>query len=287
MPHTSPEEIRIQAGGLDLAALVSGPEEGSPVLAMHGWLDNAATFTPLRGLLPPGLRLVAIDLPGHGRSEHRRAGEVYHFIDWVRVVLDVADALQWPTFTILGHSMGAAIAALVGGTAPERIARMVWIDGLGPWAAPDSQAPAQLARSITEHRTLAKKHSRKMRDPDHAAAILSTVYADLSPRSLHILLERGLKESSEGVEFSYDLKLRAASPIRLTEAQVLAFLEAITAPVLFIRPEHGWPADPALMQRRREAVKNIHLVDVEGGHHVHLEHPDRLAAPIAAFLTQS
>jgi pimeloyl-ACP methyl ester carboxylesterase len=64
------EETSFEIGGLRLAARVHGPADGRPVLAAHGWLDNAASFDHLAPLLP-GLRLVALDLAGHGRSGHR------------------------------------------------------------------------------------------------------------------------------------------------------------------------------------------------------------------------
>ena len=70
-------------------------EPGAPkVLALHGWLDNAASFIPLSAQLP-GLDLVAIDLPGHGRSAHLPPGADYSFVGAINAILDVADALGW------------------------------------------------------------------------------------------------------------------------------------------------------------------------------------------------
>ena len=53
--------------GLRVAAIEWGADGARPVLALHGWLDNAASFARLATLLDR-LHLVAIDLPGHGRS---------------------------------------------------------------------------------------------------------------------------------------------------------------------------------------------------------------------------
>jgi pimeloyl-ACP methyl ester carboxylesterase len=102
---------------LDIAlGRITGLRTGTPgapkVRALHGWLDNAASFVPLAPWLP-GIELVAPDLPGHGRSVHLPQGADYSFAGAVNSVLDIADALGWDRFALLGHSMGAGIGSLV------------------------------------------------------------------------------------------------------------------------------------------------------------------------------
>ncbi|RZA20347.1 MAG: alpha/beta fold hydrolase, partial [Lysobacteraceae bacterium] len=103
--------------------------DGPRVLALHGWLDNAASFIPLSPHLHQ-LDVVAIDLPGHGRSAHLPAGTDYSFVGAMNAVLDVADALGWARFALLGHSMGAGIASLIAAACPQRIERLLAIDAL-------------------------------------------------------------------------------------------------------------------------------------------------------------
>ena len=73
-----PEEVEIQTSTLRLVAKCWGKPEGLPVLALHGWLDNAATFDHLAPFLPE-FRLVSLDLPGHGFSDHRPIWNVISF----------------------------------------------------------------------------------------------------------------------------------------------------------------------------------------------------------------
>lgn len=279
------EEITIDIPGLRLAARAWGPADGQPVLAMHGWLDNAATFDRLAPLMPETLRLVVLDLPGHGLSEHRPAGSSYHFVDWVACATDAADALGWSRFSILAHSLGAAVGLLVAGACPERIERLALIDGLGPWTLPDEDAVRQLRRGLDERAVLLRKQPRHFRSIDEAVETLGGVYTDLSPGSLRLLVERGSVAVAGGVTFRYDLALRAASLYRMTEGQVLSILQAITCPVLLVRPRAGWPFEPEAMRQRLEAIARHELLEVDGGHHVHLEHPERVAGPIVRFLT--
>src|SRR5690606_21878355 len=118
-------ELDIPAGRI--AGLRWG-EPGAPrVLALHGWLDNAASFVPLAAefeRIGTQVDLVAPDLPGHGRSAHLAQGADYSFAGALHSVLDIADALGWDRFALLGHSMGAGIASLVAAGAPGRVERL-------------------------------------------------------------------------------------------------------------------------------------------------------------------
>lgn len=77
------EEIQLTVPWGHVSGLAFGPVDGHPVLAVHGWLDNATSFVDMQKHLPRDIRLVAIDLPGHGFSSHRPAGTKYSFLDWV------------------------------------------------------------------------------------------------------------------------------------------------------------------------------------------------------------
>ncbi|HEY4581523.1 MAG TPA: alpha/beta fold hydrolase, partial [Lysobacter sp.] len=122
-------EIHLDTPFGRLAALRFG-HGGTPVLALHGWLDNAASFLPLSAHLD-GVDLVALDLPGHGASAHLPAAAEYTLVNAARAVLCAADALGWPRFSLLGHSMGGAIATLVAAGAPQRVERLALIEALG------------------------------------------------------------------------------------------------------------------------------------------------------------
>ena len=89
-----------------------------PLLALHGWQDNAATFDRLAPLLP-GHHIVAMDFAGHGLSDWRAEGMRYHTLDHVDDVLSVVEQLGWQTFRLLGHSMGAGIGVLLAGALPK------------------------------------------------------------------------------------------------------------------------------------------------------------------------
>jgi pimeloyl-ACP methyl ester carboxylesterase len=277
----SGEPLTVDLPGLTVHGLAWGPPDAAPVLAIHGWLDNAASFARLAPLLGDR-RVVAVDLPGHGYSDHRAASAAYHFSDWVPDVIAVADRLGWRRFALVGHSMGAGVACLVAGTFPERIERLVLLEGLGPLSETAADTPARLKRHVLQRRQ--PESRRVMPDRGEAAERVLRATWNLAPASAQLLVERGTREVPGGVEWRWDERIRRSSPVRLTEEQVLAFLALIDCPVLAVRASHGYPFDEAYLMPRLEALRHLTVLEVEGGHHVHLDHPERVVEAIRLHL---
>ena len=122
-------EISIPLPSGTLAGWTYGPEDGTPILAIHGWLQHADCWLPLLPYFPSNRRIIAIDLPGHGRSAHRGTGMGYAVSDFTRDIYALLEHLQLAQAHVLGHSMGAMIAFLFAGAFPERVASLTLIDG--------------------------------------------------------------------------------------------------------------------------------------------------------------
>lgn len=277
-------ERTIEIPGLSLAARVHGPDDGLPVLALHGWLDNAASFDRLAPLLPD-LRIVALDLPGHGRSQHRPSG-FYTFIDYVADVAHVADALGWQKFALLGHSLGAGVGALLAGTWPDRVRRLVLLEGLGPMSDADARAPERLRDAIAGELAAVRRSGERTGYPDFDSVARRLADAvSMQPSSAEVLLRRGLHEVAPGRwDWRADGRLRLPSRVRLTEAQVEAFLRAITCPTLLLRARPGIVVDAAFIEARLAWIADLTHVERPGGHHIHLDDPETVAAVVGPFL---
>lgn len=277
-------EISIELPHLQLEGLEWGPVDGPPVLALHGWLDNAGSFERLAPILE-GLRVVAVDLAGHGRSQHRPPGVVHHFVDWPPEIGFAADALGWSHFSLLGHSMGAGISSLVPATFPKRVRRVVLLEGAGPMAAPAELAATQLVSALADENREKTASGRVF--PDLDAAIRARIRdTDIDRASARLLVERGTRAAEGGVRFTHDPRLKTRSRLRFTENQVLAFLAAIDCPVLAVRALQGWPFPEDIVNNRLSVIPNLETAEVEGGHHVHLTHPERVAPVVNGFLSR-
>ena len=280
-----PEELEIQTSSIRLVAKCWGNPDGLPVLAFHGWLDNAATFDNLAPLLPE-LRILSLDLPGHGHSDHRPSGSAYYFIDMVMDVIEVADVLGLESFSLLGHSMGAGVATYLAGTLQEKIDYVILIEGIGSIVQKPEKMPEDFRESAIQWMSRFKKQLPIYPDIESAVKARHQVGGILKS-SVRPLVERGLQPVNGGYTWRSDPILKSKSRHYFTEEQAQAFIKEITAPVLLIEAEHTekdyWYE---LLQKRMPYVKNLQHQIVPGGHHLHLDNPEPVAMAIREFLNK-
>jgi len=272
----APRESRITLPHLTLSALEWGAAAAPPLLALHGWLDNAGSFATLAPLLAARYRVIALDLPGHGHSDHLPAGASYHYVDHVRVVLDVLAALALPRCHLLGHSLGAGIASLVASAAPTRIERLHLIEGLGP-LGDDGTRTLQRFRDALATPPANGKTLRVFRSIEQAAAARA-IASGLDAELARPIIERGLRETGSGWQWRSDPRLMRATAVRLAETQAHALLAGIEAPTALLLSQPATPYLPStLMQARAACVPRIAVEHMDGGHHLQLEHPQAVA----------
>jgi len=287
MSVAAPREYTIRLRELRLAAMAWGDPADPPLIAVHGWLDNAASFARLAPLL--GRHVIAIDLAGHGRSEHRGAANSYAWVDYLAELDEVIAQSGPDRVDLLGHSLGASLVGAYAAAVPEKVARLLLIEGLGPLASGPERTlevlrRGMLARSITQRSPL-----RVFESIDAAAAIRQRA-SGISAESARLIVERGLRPRGddgavEGYVWSSDPRLTLPSMQRFSEDQVRALVSGIAAPTLLILAE---PAAPylatELIERRIACVQVIQVVRLAGTHHLHLDDPRPVAKAIREFL---
>lgn len=240
------------------------------MIALHGWLDNAGSFDLLAPLLT-GAHVFAVDLPGHGFSANRSADAAYNIWQDVGDIADLADRLEWPRFNLLGHSRGAAIAALFAGTFPERIDRLALIEGGIPIFGRAAEAPENLAKAIVGSQQLRNKSGRVFSDRSTAIGERANGFSKVSIAAAEILAKRSLREVPGGYQWHADQRLKSGSEMRLTGEQVAAFVGRIGAPVLMFLADDSPFAHRAPFVDMLDAFRDLRVERLPGGHHLHLE----------------
>ena len=278
------KEISIDLPHVRLQALQFG-EGAHTVLALHGWMDNAMSFAPIAPyLVDDDTRLIAIEFAGHGRSDHRPINSGYHFSDHMRDVMFAVEALKLEQVDIIGHSLGAIAISMLAGVYPQRFRRLVCIEGYGPPFVSDHHS---LAEALAE-RLLQLDYTRNRATkiyPHFAQLVQARIQAGkMKEESAALLMQRNIEEvANGGFRFISDRRLSLGQPLMMSEGQVMEFIERIEAPVLMIEGEQGFVPHWPHFKARYEKTPRLELVSMPGGHHLHMDDPERVAQVIRAF----
>ncbi|WP_312514651.1 alpha/beta fold hydrolase [Stutzerimonas nitrititolerans] len=279
MSHTF-GEVRLRLPHLEVAAHLYGPENGRPVIALHGWLDNAASFSRLAPLLN-GVRIVALDLPGHGLSDHRPPGAGYNIWDYAYDILQTAEQFGWQRFSLLGHSLGGIVSVLLAGAMPERIERLALIDGLIPYTGEAESAPRKLGEALRALLAVDRKRKPVYASFDQAVAARMKGVGAVSREAAERLAQRGLMPVPGGYTWRTDPRLMLPSPLRLTLAHAQAFAQRVECPTSLIIARQGLMTDAKVIEFIDSLPFESHRL--HGGHHLHLDDDEGAAAIAAVF----
>lgn len=280
------EERSFEVDGLLIAAKCWNSGATHKAIAMHGWLDNCTSFD-LIALALKDIELVAIDSLGHGKSDFRSADSEYLIWAEVSELFSVADQLGWETFNLIGHSRGAGISSLCAGTFPNRIERLVLIEGGIPLPMEAAEAPENLAAHITVTQKLAGTKGTQFNTWDEAIAARADGFTKVSTSAAEILATRSLLPDGQSFRWHADARLKAPSSMKLTHDEVDAFLNRITAPTLLIEATEGIIRKMPFAERHIAHIAPLTRAVLPGGHHLHMEEAAaECGALIEDFLTK-
>ncbi|MCB0403410.1 MAG: alpha/beta hydrolase [Bdellovibrionales bacterium] len=256
------------------------------MLALHGWLDNAATFDRLAPLLK-GLRLVAPDFPGHGLSDHLPTGMQYHFVGSIPVLAELVQQLGWKRYGVLGHSMGAAVGSLLAAISPAEVTGLFLIDSLGPLSDSPEGNVGRLKHFVDRWIKEPRRSSPRLFPSLDAMVEARQKVAAIGSKGARCILERGAVASNDGLRWRSDPRLTLPSSLRMTEEQVLAFLSHIQCPTEILWASEGLPGRlpyvKEQLEKRCAAIPQLKQHQLAGGHHLQLDSPEAVALLVQTF----
>jgi pimeloyl-ACP methyl ester carboxylesterase len=282
MSHPKPRQHCWEVHGLKLEGMSWGDEALPPLLALHGWLDNAASFAVLAPLIKTHY-VVALDLTGHGRSSWRSPDATYQIWDDLPEIMAVIDQLGWETFDLMGHSRGAIISTLLASAIPARVNHLVLLDALTTEGIEEQEFCVQLAKFLVDKPRRLNKEGRVYTSLEQAIAARTRV--GLSSHAAQLLAQRSLSNKGEGFVWDSDPRLWGPSAVKLTKGQNRAVLEGLSMPTLYLQAENGLVKSPEVIVRAQETISALQAEVVPGGHHFHMEgEVSAVADRIACFL---
>ncbi|KXO13459.1 putative hydrolase/acyltransferase [Moritella sp. JT01] len=280
----------IEVNGKTIAGLRYGDKSKPILLAVHGWLDNAASFIPLVEELKRNLddgslpyQFIAIDLPGHGHSDHK--GGHYNFIEWVEDLYQIIKTQHWGSVSIVGHSMGAMISSIFAATFPELVNRLILIEGLGAISAEAEQTVSQLRKGIESRYNYNQSGSVNANTLTLEKVVKARCFvSDLTEQNAVLICRRNLIINAGKMTWRSDPKLKLRSLIRLTESQVIDILSSISMRCLIIVGDKGYPLIVEKLKSDIFNKENFDILTLIGGHHIHMDNAVETASVIVKFV---
>jgi len=258
----------IDIPGIRLAACQWG-ENGKPtIIALHGWLDNLASFSKIATGLKD-YRVIAIDFPGHGHSQHRTQDVAYHMFDYVSDIIEATKVLKLQKFHIMGHSMGGIITSLIAGCFPKQILSVIFIEGILPLHANNTENCQLQLKKYLKMKSLFGNKKTIYKTKKTAIKKRMSGLMPLGIEAASILVERGLTQCEGGWCWRTDKRLMLPSMTKLTTTQCEYFISNLDMPVLLILAENGIYLDAHEDFHTRWA--NFKIKILPGGHHLHLD----------------
>ena len=265
-----------------------GEADAPKLFMLHGWMDVGASFQFLVDAFERDWHVVAPDWRGFGRSAWCADG--YWFADYIadlEAILDVF-APNEPA-RLIGHSLGGNVVTLYAGIRPERVAKVVSLDGFGIPAEDAAGAPLKYAKWLDA-----------LRDPPAFApyASLAAVADRLQKNNPRLSRDKAEFLAGHWAESLPDGSARLVSdprhklpfPIVYRMEEVRAVWARVTAPVLWVGASDSFvltwlgEGENGLRERLR-AIRNCSLVTIpDAGHMLHHDQPAAVDAVIEPFL---
>jgi len=230
-------------------------------MLLHGLTCNAAYWLRVAPLLD-GLRVVALDLRGHGLSAHR---DSYGYADYESDLLALLDDLGLERAAVAGHSLGGYVA-LLAASRSDRVGPVLAVDVKSDWTDADADLAAR------------SRGAAQRVEPERAVLVdrlARTIPSEAAPE-LDVLAERSIEAVDDGWRFRWDRRVLATEPV-----DPFAFLPAVRSPAAVMAGAESGVMPPAAAERFAAAIPGAVLEVIAGvGHHVELEAPEAVAARI-------
>lgn len=292
-PRRQSESRFLELRGLRHHVRVWEPSADRPLrgtlLMLHGWMDVSASFQFIVDALADDWRVYAPDWRGYGLTD-RSGADSYWFADYLADLDRLLDALSPDEpASVVAHSMGGNVAMLYAGVRPERIARLINLEGMGLPATEPSQAPQRYQQWLDELRD--PPGPRYFASIDEIAQRLMRNDPRLSVDKAEFLGAHWAQALPDGrLELAGDPAHRIVNPVLYRVEEAVACWRQISAPVLLVVSErfNDWHAfvDSPEYQQRLGVIRELSTVRIEGsGHMLHHDRPDEVARLIEGFMT--
>lgn len=269
-----PRSYQIDAPRIRLNIVEWGDPSAPPLILQHGGRDHARSWDWVAQAFAGSHRVIVPDLRGHGDSEWSRDGG-YDLFAYLEDFAALVRLLDLPPCAMVGHSLGGNIVTRFAGLYPDRVTRLVNIEGLGdsPEVVARRAAQDQLAllRDYLEER--ARHLARRPRDYPNRAALferMRQIDPRLTPETVEHLALHAARDNPDGtVRLKHDPALFPPNGVDIPHATKELMWAAIACPVLLVYGADSWASNPAVDGRAGHFRDARVELFADAGHWVH------------------
>jgi pimeloyl-ACP methyl ester carboxylesterase len=268
------------------------PGGAPPLVMMHGWMDIGASFQFVVDALAAERQVIAADWRGFGQTEAPAATDAYWFADYLGDLDALLDAISPDApVDLAGHSMGGNVVMTYAGVRPQRVRRLINLEGFGLPDMPPDAAPGRLAKWLDELKV--EQRLRDFASLDEVAARLCKTNPRLAADKAAWLAGQWAAPDGQGRwRLRADAAHKRINPVPYRAAEAVAVWRAITAPLLWVQGDRvdldrhwGGRYTEAEFQQRLAVVPQVTQCKLrDAGHMLHHDQPEALAAAIEAHL---
>jgi pimeloyl-ACP methyl ester carboxylesterase len=265
-------------------------QNGKPALVLvHGGLDHARNWDWVARALREHFHVYAVDLRGHGNSAWA-PGAMYSIAEYTLDLSALADVIgNFPIF-LIGHSLGGILTLLYSGIYPDRVRKVVSIEGLGLPVSHRVHNPAPERIRTWMEGVRQAEHREPRTYPNLKAAVnrMKEANPHLTDEVARHLTVHGTNWNPDGsLVWKFDNCVRNLPPYGHSIDDFRAIFGQITCPVLLFWGTESRMPDPET-DSRAAAIKHRRVVKVPGaGHWVHHDRLDLFLAETMRFLSDS
>ena len=272
-----------QSHGLRLHYVVWGDESNPPLVLVHGGRDHARSWDFVAQAMIDRFCVYAVDLRGHGDSAWSVGGQ-YRISDHVVDLTKCIDSLGRGPVDIIAHSMGGRVCLDLTAAFPERVDRLVVIEGFGWSLRTDHSAAERLSGLVKATREVEEGKSRIYRSYADAEARMQEANKRLSPAMVKHLTKHAVRQrEDEGLVWKFDPYVYVRSLPDWTQTELMDLWRRIEKPVLLVGAEN-WPKLP-LVTELSKALPNAQTVIVkDAAHWVHHDQVEEFVRLVREFL---
>ena len=279
-----PEDRYFESMRLKLHYAAWGDESKPPLLLVHGGRDHARSWDFVAAAMTDRFAVYAPDLRGHGDSDWTVGGQ-YRISDHVIDLTKLIDTIDRGPVDIIAHSMGGRVSLDLAAAFPDRVRRLVAIEGFG-WPLRSERSAAERMRGLVKAvHEIEEGESRIYKTFADAEARMQEANKRLSPEMVRHLTKHAVRRREDGsLVWKFDPYVYVQALPDWTQEELMELWRRIEAPVLLIGGAENWPKQP-LVRELSEALPNARTVIVENAAHwVHHDQLDEFVRLAREFL---